>query len=391
MLTLTQNGTSTIGKLTKPVPVTPPVPTKKSKSRQQIIDKDETIPVQLPRKRRESQSTELPKIDSTKLNGSAKDPPKTNTELFPSLATPSDIAVIANESEEDSKMPATTETNVSAPVIPPTAPNEEAHISANPSIAIIPPVSPPTKKKKLMPTFSLGVNPTVRSRKTILKGTPMIRAIVVGDSSITTTVVFRTEKEDNGSCWCDRRLEVENEEENGWCRQLGMEPNWARKNGTDYKTLEYHINGEKVRVSGNFTSRMFTVIIDGPKNMESINNKAQIICDTLTDKFKNDARLIGLDPNKLIWSPEPITWSELIGPVQAYNLLLYKTMIVPPAAPTQGFFEQHQDIIFDYFENGTFNQQIQQLLFAPDSVLHEDLIPTNPSDPAVPPVPVESP
>jgi hypothetical protein len=393
MTTLTPNGISTTGKLTKPAPVTPPVPTKKSKSRQQIIDVDETTPKKP--KRRESQSTELPK-----MNGSAKDPPKTNTELFPSLSTPSDIAVIANESEEDSKMPATTDTIAAPPILPPTTSNTDTNIPADPSIAILPPTStsppatstsPPAKKKKLLPTFSLAVIPAVQPRRIVLKGTPIIRAIVVGDSSTKTTVVFRTEKADKGSCWCDRRLELQNMEENGWCRELGMEPNWARKNGTDYNTLEYHIDGEKVRVEGNYTTRMFTVIIPGPKNMQSIINKAEIICDTLTTKFKTDSKLIGLDPDNLIWSTEPITWSELIGPVQAYNLLLHNTMIVPPAAPTQGFFEQHQNIIFDYFENGTFNQQIQQLLFAPDSVLHEDLLPATPSDPPVPPVPVESP
>jgi hypothetical protein len=229
MSTLTPNGITTIGKLTKPAPVTPPVPAKKSKSRQQIIDIDATIPIT--RKRRESQSTELPKIDSTKLNGAAKDPPKTNKELFPSSATPSDIAVIANESEEDSKMPATTETIAAPPIIQPTTSDTGTNLAADPSIAIIPPAStsPPAKKKKLLPTFSLAVKPAVKPRQIILKGTPMIRAIVVGDSSTKTTVVFRTEKADKGSCWCDRRLEVQNNEENGWCRQLGMEPNWAKK------------------------------------------------------------------------------------------------------------------------------------------------------------------
>jgi hypothetical protein len=154
MSTITPKGISTIAKLTKPAPVTPPVPAKKSKSRHQIIDIDETIPKQ--RKRQESQSTELPKIDSTKLNGSAKDPPETNTELFPSLSTPSDIAVIDNESDEDSKMPATTDTIVAPPIIPSTTSNTDTILSAGPSITITPPTStpPPAKKKKILPTFS---------------------------------------------------------------------------------------------------------------------------------------------------------------------------------------------------------------------------------------------
>jgi hypothetical protein len=380
---------STPSKLSKPAPVTPPATTKKSKSRQQIVDIDETIPRQ--RKRKESQSTEIPNIDSTKIIEPTKEPPKTNTELFPIVSPKSDIAVISSDSDEDSKIPATTVTEVSPPIDPSPTPNDGTQLTTDPTTATIPPASLPAKKKKLMATFSIGTNAASKTRsKKIPAGTPIIRAIVVGDSSTKTTVVFRTEKEDKASCWCDRRLELENDIEDGWCRKLNMELNWAKKHGTDYKTLEYHINGEKVRVQGNYPTRLFTVIINSSKNMHSIIEKAQIICDTLTTKFPGDNRLIGLDPDNLIWSTEPITWSELIGVAPAYQLLLHKTQIVPPAAPTQGFFEQHKDIIFDYFENGTFNKQIQELLFAPDSVLHEDLLPTTPITTEVQPAPAET-
>jgi hypothetical protein len=352
--------------LSKPVHVTPPAAAKKSKAHHLDIDLD--VPIQ--RKRRTDPITNKP-ISNNKIPLS----PTTNINLFPTLTNESDIAIVANASDEETKIPAIT-TYYLTTEMPPDTPTITIKTPANNNVSPKPPASNKTKKKKMISTFSTTTTTDQKTKfkKYIHPNTPMLRAIVVGDSTVRTTVVFRTEKLDKTSCWCDKRLEDENKDEEGWCRKLGMIPNWNKKNGTTNKCLEYHLDGIKIRVDGGYPVRLFTVIINEPFNLNSIIDKAHLICNTLNDTFKTDKNLIAVDPEKLLWSTEYTTWSDILSLEQTYQLLLHNTGIVPPNQPTQGYFEQFNNIIFEHFENGTFNKELQAILFAPDTVLHEDLL-----------------
>ena len=401
---------TTSPKLSLPKPVV--TPSKKTRAKQHIADVDGPPAVQalVPRKRRSSQSTELPVKISTETT---KNRSNTNKNSFPSTNTTSDIAVIGsdNESEDalsDTKMAATSDSTLSSltptpitnstttphiPTLPnlsvamvPRAATAPAVARDSPAIAMPPPISlRNTKKKKMIDASSSTIEPPPVVKKKIYYSpkAPKIRAIIIGDSTVRTTVVFRTELPDKASCWCDRRLEEENNIENGWCRQLGMVPNWNRKHNMKNYCLEYHIDGIPIIVGGTYTSRLFTVVINAPYNLDLVIDTARTICDTLITTFPTDFHLIALDPPNLLWSSEPAFWSDILSTHQTFQLLLHNTMTYPNK-PTQGFFETFQEIIFDHYENGTFNQYLKTVLFAPESVLHEDVLsaitPTNASN-----------
>jgi hypothetical protein len=191
--------------------------------------------------------------------------------------------------------------------------------------------------------------------------------------------VFRTVHRDptklGESCWVDKCLSDENDDDNGWCRKLGMVPNWAQKHEMRNHCLEYAVNHVKIKYLHGFTARLFTVIINEPYNLSSIISKARIICDTLIAINKNSFYLIALDPDKLLCSTEPTVWSDILELEQTYQLLLHNTGLKFPDQPSQGYFEKHQAVIFDHFENGTFTPALKAAMFAPDSVLHESFLP----------------
>ena len=369
---------------TSPNPVvTPPSSGKKTKSKQNVIDVDKTELPQTLRKRRASQSTELP------ISKTTDKAPKTNKNLFPSTAPTSDIATIANEilpELNDSKMPAISTPNNNT-TIPPTTATKPPPTTI-PTIAMEPTaVSPP--KIKLVHSYSKSTKPPTKTKKYGVTA-PLLRAIVVGDSTTRTTVVFRTENRDfpGRGCWCDKRLEDENIPDNGWCRKLGMVPSWNKKHNMKNKHLEYAIDNVKVRVAGGFTTRLFTVIINEPYNLSKIISTARILCDTLIDTYiTRDFNLIALEPDKLMWSTEPAVWADFTEMNQTYQLLLHNTGLKFPDEPTQGYFEAKKDIIFEHFKNGSFSVDLKNDMFAPDSVLHESLLPSITSDNASEPIP----
>jgi hypothetical protein len=197
----------------------------------------------------------------------------------------------------------------------------------------------------------------------ITRQTSYLRAAIVASPPGETHVVFRFERVDTDtSSWAEKLLNDAVQNRTPWVTHANI---------TQDKLLFFENNVKQVNTKG-YPIRMFFSVIPGNYNFDSVVNKAEEICSHLQATPGLNYRVAHFDEPDLLWMDDTVVWSEILGGQQAYDRLVKLT-----EQPSPGYFDRHHQTLFYYFHDQTFNHALQSLFYAPPSVLHPDLLPTN--------------
>jgi hypothetical protein len=212
--------------------------------------------------------------------------------------------------------------------------------------------SPPRR-----PITSFSINSAANRRHH--PRTSFLRAVVIDSCKDETDVVFRCERKVlNTSSWAEKLIEDDNKLDAGYCRDFNMQRG----------VLHYYRDNIQ-QFNENYPVRMFHVIIPGKVPLTTVVSTAIQLCITLNRTHQSSYKLLDIEPDTLFWLTGKVVWSDVIGAENAFDRLIQLTEY-----PSPGYFEKFNSILFNHFHDETFDHDLKNFFYAPDTVLHPDLL-----------------